>query len=66
MTNSSHHFSTYNPCPKSKKIKITYGTLATITCQGTINLSPSFSLKSMLHMSKQLSIFYQSIKLAKI
>ena len=52
MTTPPPHFTTYNPCSRQQKIKVADGTLAATTGQGTINLTPSLTLKSILHVPK--------------
>ncbi|KAJ0045254.1 hypothetical protein Pint_04212 [Pistacia integerrima] len=60
MTHSSHKFLTYHPCPSKQKVSIFDGSLATIANQGDIILSPSITLKNVLHVPK-LSINLVSI-----
>ncbi|KAK3027983.1 hypothetical protein RJ639_039336 [Escallonia herrerae] len=49
MTHSSHKFLTYHPCPSNRKIAIADGSLAIVAGQGNIVLSPSITLKNVLH-----------------
>ena len=52
MTNSSHKFVSYTPCPSSKKIFITDGSLTTVADQGEIQINPS-----------QMSFIYENFQL---
>ena len=52
MTNSSKSFSIYCPCPRNQKIKIVDETLVNIAGQGNISISPSLTLKNVLHYPK--------------
>ncbi|KAJ0092018.1 hypothetical protein Patl1_25689 [Pistacia atlantica] len=52
MTHSSHKFLTYHPCHSNRKVSITDGSLATVVGQGDIILSPSITLKNVLHVPK--------------
>ena len=52
MTHSSQKFSTYSPCPNSKKIAIAEGSLATMASQGGVNLNKFIVLKNVLHVLK--------------
>ena len=61
MTHSSHKFSTYTPCPSTRKIATADGSLITIAGIEDIKISPSFTLKNVLHVPK-LSTHMVSIK----
>ncbi|PON38244.1 LOW QUALITY PROTEIN: hypothetical protein PanWU01x14_314000 [Parasponia andersonii] len=52
MTNSSHYFTKYTPCPGNQKIKLADGTLASIAGKRTTPLTPSLLLKYVLHVPK--------------
>ena len=52
MTNSSHKFVSYTPCPSNKKISTTGGSLTTVAGQGEIHINPSPILKNVLHVAK--------------
>ena len=46
------YFSTYSPCPSNKKISTADGTLITVAGQGEVQISPSITLKNVLHVPK--------------
>jgi hypothetical protein len=50
MTYSAGAFTSYQPCPSSKKITVADGSLITVAGQGTIPLNPVFTLKRVLHV----------------
>ena len=52
MTNSSHKFVSYTPCPSNKKISTTGGSLTTVAGQGEIHINPLPILKNVLHVAK--------------
>ncbi|BAT99697.1 hypothetical protein VIGAN_10120400 [Vigna angularis var. angularis] len=60
MTPLPKYFSTYSPCPSNKKISTADGTLITAAGQGEIQLSPSMTLKNVLHVPKLLE--FKSIR----
>jgi len=55
------HFSSYTPCPSNKKISTADGSLMTAAGQGEVQISPSITLKNVLHIPK-LSVSLISIK----
>nr|KYP58771.1 hypothetical protein KK1_014193 [Cajanus cajan] len=61
MTPLPKYFSTYSPCPGNKKISTADGTLITAAGQGEVQISPSMTLKNVLHVPK-LSINLISIQ----
>jgi len=50
MTPLPKYFSTYFPCPSNKKISTADGTFITTTGQGNVQISPSITLKNVLHV----------------
>ena len=50
MTYSANCFTTYQPCPSNKKIKVADGSLITVAGQGTVAFSSSLILKNVLHV----------------
>jgi hypothetical protein len=50
MTYSAGAFTSYQPCPSSKKITVADGSLTTVAGQGTIPLNPVFTLQRVLHV----------------
>lgn len=52
MTCLSHLFHTYDPCSGHEKIRIADGSFAPIAGKGSIFLSPTVCLKSVLHVPK--------------
>nr|KYP41064.1 Retrovirus-related Pol polyprotein from transposon TNT 1-94 [Cajanus cajan] len=52
MTPLPKYFSTYSPCPSNKKISTADGTLITAAGQGEVQISPSMTLKNVLHVPK--------------
>ena len=57
MTNETHHFLTYNPCPKKKRKKKGKATIANgssihINGKGSIYLSPLLPLNFVLYVPK--------------
>ncbi|WVZ24536.1 hypothetical protein V8G54_003080 [Vigna mungo] len=52
MTPLHKYFSTYSPCPNNKKISTADGTLITAAGQGDVQISPSMTLKNVLHVPK--------------
>ena len=52
MTQSSHGFISYNPCPSNKKIATADGTLVTVAGQGGVVINQNFILKNVLHVPK--------------
>ena len=48
MTQSSHGFVSYSPCPSNKKIDITDGTLAIVAGQEDIVINQNLVLKNVL------------------
>ena len=61
ITHSSSKFSTYTPCPSSRKISIADGSPIIVVGLRDIQISPLFVLKTILHVPK-LSINLVSIK----
>src|ERR1044072_6722161 len=61
MTPLPNHFSSYSPCSSNKKISTADGTLMTTAGQGEVQISPSITLKNVLHIPK-LSVNLISIK----
>lgn len=52
MTHSSQNFSTYRPCPSTRKITTADGSLITVTGLGNIPINPCIALKNVLHVPK--------------
>ena len=52
MTPSFVHFTTYFPCPCTRKIVVVDGSLTTVVDVGHIQLGPSLLLKNVLHVPK--------------
>ena len=52
MTNETHHFLTYNPCPKKGKATIANGSSIHINGKGSVSISPSLPLNPILHVPK--------------
>jgi hypothetical protein len=52
MTHSPNVFSTYLPCPSSRKIATTNGSLTTIAGVGDVKIGPSLILKNVLHVPR--------------
>jgi len=52
MTPLPNHFSSYTPCPSNKKISTADGSLMTAAGQGEVQISPSITLKNVLHIPK--------------
>ena len=52
MTNLLNGFFTYLPCPSSRKIATTDGSLTTIVGVGDVKLGPSLILKNVLHVPR--------------
>ena len=52
MTHSSNNFSTYSPCPSSKKIATADGSLTTVAGIGDVKISPLMTLKNVLHVPR--------------
>ena len=52
MTQSSHFFHTYTPCPSNRKIIVANGELATVAGLGDVYINPSIVLKNVLHVPK--------------
>ena len=52
MTNLSHLFISYTPCSGNKKVNISYGSLSSISMQGSIRLSNKIVLQSILYVPK--------------
>ena len=50
MTGTSELFSSYTPCAENQKVKIVDGSFATVVGKGTIIVSPSLTLKNVLHV----------------
>ena len=50
MTGSSQLFSSYSPCAGNQKVKIAYGSFATVAGKGKIIISPLLTLKDVLHV----------------
>ncbi|RVW82248.1 hypothetical protein CK203_041734 [Vitis vinifera] len=50
MTHSSYQFNNYNPCPSSRKIVTTDGSLATVVGVGDIQISPTLVLGNVFHV----------------
>ena len=51
MTHSSHQFNNYNPCPSSKKITTTNGSL-TIFVGVDVQSSPTLTLRNVFHVPR--------------
>ena len=51
-THSLQQFKNYNPCPRSRKIVIADGSLTTIALVGDVQISPTLTLKNVLHVPK--------------
>jgi hypothetical protein len=52
MTYSLNGFSTYLPCPSSRKIATADGSLTTIAGVGNVKIGPSLILKNVLHVPR--------------
>jgi transposase InsO family protein len=52
MTNSSHQFTSYTPCPSNRKITTADGSVTTVAGRGDVRLSESLFLKNVLHVPK--------------
>jgi hypothetical protein len=65
MTYSVTGFTSYQPCPSSKKIIVVDGSLTTIAGQGTIPLNPVFTLKRVLHVPNLIANLLSIQKLIK-
>ncbi|CAM8951545.1 unnamed protein product [Rhodiola kirilowii] len=50
MTGTSQFFSSYTPCAGNKKVKMADGSFATIAGKGTVIITPSLTLKNVLHV----------------
>ena len=62
MTSFSHWFSSYNLYLGNRKINVADGTLAIVAGQGTKNLSPTLSLKSILHILRLSVNLFESLE----
>ena len=63
ITTSPHLFTSYNPCPSSKKIAMANGSLTTVAGQGHIILNEHLTLKDVLHVPK---LFTNLISIQKL
>ena len=52
MTHSSHQFNNCNLCPSSKKIFTGDGSLTTVVGVGDVQISPTLTLRNVLHVPK--------------
>ena len=52
MTHSSHQFNNYNPCPSSRKKATVNGSLTTIAGARDVHISPTLTLRNVLHIAK--------------
>ena len=52
MTGSAKLFASYIPCAGNQKIKIADGSLSAIAGKGSIAISPSITLRDVLHVPK--------------
>ncbi|RVW33506.1 hypothetical protein CK203_105384 [Vitis vinifera] len=52
MTHSSHQFNNYNPCLSYGKIATTDDSLTTVAGVGDVQISPTFTLRNVLHVPK--------------
>ena len=52
ITPQASFFTTYTPCPSTRKITIADGSLAIVVGIGDVQLSPSFTLKNVLHVTE--------------
>ena len=52
MTHSSHQFNNYNPCRSSRKIATTNGLLTIVASVGDVQISPTLTLRNVLHVQK--------------
>ncbi|CAM8934312.1 unnamed protein product [Rhodiola kirilowii] len=50
MTGTSQFFSSYTPCTGNKKVKMADDSFATIAGKGTVIITPSLTLKNVLHV----------------
>jgi hypothetical protein len=50
MTGMSHLFSSYNPCSGRDKVRIADGSLSPISSKGSVSVTPSMTLTSVLHV----------------
>ena len=52
MIHSSHQFNTYNPCRSCRKRVIANGSLTTVVSVGDVQISPTLTLRNVLHVQK--------------
>ena len=52
ITHSSLQFKNYNPCPSSGKIVIADGSLTTVVGVRDVQISPTLTLRNVLHVPK--------------
>ena len=52
ITHSSLQFKNYNPCPSSGKIVIADGSLKTVVGVRDVQISPTLTLRNVLHVPK--------------
>ena len=52
MTSTSNFFLSYTPCAGHEKVRIADGTFSPIAGKGSVQISPSICLKSVLHVPK--------------
>ncbi|PON52943.1 hypothetical protein PanWU01x14_206260 [Parasponia andersonii] len=52
MTQSSHGFVSYSPCPSNKKVATADGTFITVASQGDATTNSILVLKNVLHVPK--------------
>lgn len=45
-------FTSYNPCPGNRKVKITYGSFSVVAGVRVVEISPNVVLKAVLHVPK--------------
>ena len=50
MTHSSHQFKNYNFCPSNRKIVIAYHPLTIVAGIGDVQISPTLTLRNVLHV----------------
>ena len=65
MTSLSHLFHSYNPCAGHEKVRLADGSFSSIAGKGSIYLSPTVCLKSVLHVPKLACNLLSVSKLSK-
>ena len=65
MTHTLQYFSTYTPCPSSRKVIVANGSLAIVAGLGDIHVTPTLILKNVVHAPKLLANLVSIQKLTK-